>query len=71
MPVVVTAVQTASGELIERYSYRDLKLNPAELASTGSLRPRRTVGRIEELALTAGPCGGTPANATSGASTTR
>jgi hypothetical protein len=44
MPAMVSAVQTSSGELIERYTYRNLKPNPAELASIDAFDPDKRWG---------------------------
>ncbi len=44
MPAMVSAVQTSSGVLIERYTYRDLRPNPEELASTSAFDPDKRWG---------------------------
>ncbi len=58
MPVVVLAVQTSSGELIERYTYRNLRPNPVELASVDAFDPDKRWGEpkgwLSRIARTAG-----------------
>lgn len=44
MPALVSATRTSSGELIERYVYRNFKANPGELASTGAFDPDKRWG---------------------------
>jgi hypothetical protein len=71
MPVVVTAIKTSSGELIERYTYRNLRTNLSELASADAFDPDKRWGEskgwLSRLARTAG----TPTDAKSASSTTR
>ncbi|MGC8638595.1 MAG: DUF1571 domain-containing protein [Isosphaeraceae bacterium] len=71
LPVVVSAVKTSSGELIERYSYRDLKLNPTELASAEAFDPDKRWGESKGWLSRLARAAGGPAGAGSGASTTR
>ena len=66
MPVVVTAVQTQTGELIERYIYRNLKLNPAELASAEAFDPDKRWGESKSLLSRLARAAAGPADATSG-----
>jgi hypothetical protein len=49
MPTLVTATQTASGELIERYAYRNFKADPTELASADSFDPDKRWGEAKGL----------------------
>jgi hypothetical protein len=49
MPVIVSAFQTASGDVIERYTYRNLKTNPAELAAADAFDPDRRWGEPKGL----------------------
>jgi hypothetical protein len=71
MPAVVSAVKTGSGDLIERYTYRNLRPNPTELASADAFDPDKRWGEskgwLSRLARTAA----TPADAKSASSTTR
>lgn len=72
MPVLVSAVQTRSGELIERYSYRDLKLNPADLTLAEAFDPDKRWGESKSwLSRLARAAASAPANASSGTATTR
>jgi hypothetical protein len=62
MPAVVLAYQTAGGEPIERYTYRNLKPNPTELASAEAFDPDKRWGEskswLSRLARAAGPSSG-------------
>jgi hypothetical protein len=49
MPTVVSAFQSTTGEVIERYTYQNLKTNPAELASTDAFDPDRRWGESKGL----------------------
>jgi hypothetical protein len=49
MPVVVSAVKTSGGEVIERYTYRNLKTNPAPLAAADAFDPDRRWGESKGL----------------------
>ena len=71
LPVVVTAVQTSTGELIERYSYRNLKLNPSELASAEAFDPDKRWGESKSWLSRLARAAGGPAGTSSGAPTTR
>ncbi len=71
MPAMVSAVQTSSGELIERYTYRNLKRNPAELASIEAFDPDKRWGESKGWLSRIARAAGTPADANSRQSTTR
>jgi hypothetical protein len=49
MPAMVSATQSASGELIERYVYRNFNPNPAELASAAAFDPDKRWGESRGL----------------------
>jgi hypothetical protein len=49
MPVLVVAFQTSNGDLIERYSYRDLRANPTELAAADAFDPDKRWGEAKGL----------------------
>jgi hypothetical protein len=57
MPVAVLAMQTGNGALIERYTYRNLVANPADLASIAAFDPDKRWGEskgwLSRLARTA------------------
>ncbi len=65
MPALVSAANTKTGELIERYIYRDLNPNPAELAAADTFDPDRRWGApkglLSRLARAAGAAPGTAA----------
>jgi hypothetical protein len=71
MPAMVAAYQTSNGELIERYTYRNLKPNPSDLASAEAFDPDRRWGEskgwLSRLARGAGASPG----ANSGQTATR
>jgi hypothetical protein len=71
LPAVAVAFQTASGEVIERYTYRNVKPNPAELASAEAFDPdkrwRHSTSLLSRLARSAGA----PGDASSGSTKTR
>jgi hypothetical protein len=71
MPVLVSAVQTQSGELIERYSYRNLKPNPPELASAEAFDPDKRWGESKSWLSRLARAAGGPADASPGATATR
>jgi hypothetical protein len=71
MPVLVSAVQTQSGELIERYSYRNLKPNPPELASAEAFDPDKRWGESKSWLSRLARAAGGSADASPGATTTR
>jgi hypothetical protein len=71
MPVVVIASQTQSGELIERYSYRNLKLNPVELASVEAFDPNKRWGESKSWLSRLARVAGGSTETSSGPSTTR
>jgi hypothetical protein len=71
MPAVVSAVRTSSGELIERYTYRKLRPNPAELASADAFDPDKRWGESQSWLSRLARAPGTPSDANSGQSTTR
>ena len=50
-----TAVQTSSGELIERYSYRNSESESRRACRRRRLRSRQALGRIQRLAVTHRP----------------
>lgn len=71
MPAVVVAFRSSGGELIERYTYKNLKANPSELADLAAFDPDKRWGEskswLSRLARTAP----TPAEAGGGQTTTR
>jgi hypothetical protein len=71
MPAMVSAVQTSSGELIERYIYRNLRPNPVELASIDAFDPDKRWGESKGWLSRIAHGGGTPTDANSRQSTTR
>jgi hypothetical protein len=71
MPAMVSAVQTSSGELIERYIYRNLRPNPVELASLDAFDPDKRWGESKGWLSRIAHGGGTPTDANSRQSTTR
>jgi hypothetical protein len=71
MPAVVLAFQSESGEVIERYTYRNLKHNPAELASAEAFDPNKRWGQSGGLLSRLARATGAPAGASSGSTTTR
>jgi Protein of unknown function (DUF1571) len=71
MPAMVSSVQTSSGELIERYTYRNLKPNPAELASIDAFDPDKRWGESKGWLSRIARAAGTPTDANSRQSTTR
>ncbi len=44
MPAMVSSVQTSSGELMEKYTYRNLKPNPVDLAAATAFDPDKRWG---------------------------
>jgi len=71
MPAMVSAVQTSSGELIERYTYRNLKPNPTELASNDAFDPDKRWGESKGWLSKIARATGTPTDANSRQTTTR
>ncbi len=71
MPAMVSAVQTSSGELIERYTYRNLKPNPTELASIDAFDPDKHWGESKGWLSKIARAAGTPSDANSRQTTTR
>ncbi|HMF38258.1 MAG TPA: DUF1571 domain-containing protein [Isosphaeraceae bacterium] len=71
MPAMVSCVQTSSGELIERYTYRNLKPNPAELASIDAFDPDKRWGESKGWLSRIARAAGTPTDASSRQLTTR
>ena len=71
MPAVVVAFRSSGGELIERYTYKNLKANLSELADVAAFDPDKRWGEskswLSRLARTAA----TPAEAGGGPTTTR
>jgi hypothetical protein len=71
MPSVVVAFRSSGGELIERYTYKNLKSNLSELADVAAFDPDKRWGEskswLSRLARTAA----TPAEAAGGQTTTR
>jgi len=65
MPAMVSSVQTSSGELIERYTYRNLKPNPAELASIDAFDPDKRWGESKGWLSKIARATSTPADANS------
>jgi len=71
MPAVAVAFQAKNGELIERYIYRDLRPNPAELASADAFDPDKRWGESKGLLSRLARAAASPADANSGQSATR
>jgi hypothetical protein len=71
MPAVAVAFQTKSGELIERYTYQELKPNPAELAAADAFDPDKRWGEPKGLLSRLARAAATSADANSGPTTTR
>ena len=71
MPAMVTAVQTSSGELVERYTYRNLTPNPGELATNDAFDPDKRRGESKGWLSRIARTPGTPADANSRQTTTR
>ncbi len=71
MPAMVSAIQTSSGELIERYTYRNLKPNPTELASIDAFDPDKRWGESKGWLSKIARAAGTPSDANSRQTTTR
>jgi hypothetical protein len=71
MPVVVTASRAQSGDFIERYSYRNLKLNPVELASVEAFDPDKRWSESKSWLSRLARAAVGPAEASSESSTTR
>ena len=71
MPAVVVAFRSSGGELIERYTYKNLKANPSDLADLAAFDPDKRWGEskswLSRLARTAAA----PADAGGGQSATR
>jgi hypothetical protein len=71
MPAMVVAFRSSGGELIERYTYKNLKANPSELADLAAFDPDKRWGEskswLSRLARTAA----TPGDAGAGQTTTR
>ena len=49
MPAMAVAFRAGDGELIERYIYRNLRPNPAELASADAFDPDKRWGEPKGL----------------------
>ena len=71
MPVMVSSVQTSSGELIERYSYRNLRANPVELAAVDAFDPDKRWGESKGWLSRIARGAGTPTDGNSRQTTTR
>lgn len=71
MPAMVSAIQTSSGELIERYIYRNLRPNPVELASNDAFDPDKRWGESKGWLSRIARAAGTPTDTNSRQSTTR
>lgn len=71
MPAMVSAVQTSSGELIERYIYRNLRPNPVELASIDAFNPDKRWGESKGWLSRIARSAGTPPDVNLRQSTTR
>jgi Protein of unknown function (DUF1571) len=71
MPAMVSAVQTSSGQLIERYTYRNLRLNPVELAALDAFDPDKRWGESKGWLSRIARVAGTPTDSNSRQTTTR
>jgi hypothetical protein len=71
MPAVAVAFQPRGGELIERYTYRELKPNPTELASADAFDPDKRWGESKGLLSRLARAAAAPADSNSGRTTTR
>jgi hypothetical protein len=71
MPVLVSAVQSQNGEIIERYSYQNLRVNPAELASADAFDPDRRWGEPKGLLSRLARAATAPADSAPRQTTTR
>ena len=71
MPAVAVAFEAKGGELIERYTYRDLRPNPAELASADAFDPDKRWGEPKGLLSRLARAAASQADANSGPTTTR
>jgi hypothetical protein len=71
MPAVAVAFRAGDGELIERYSYRNLRPNPAELASADAFDPDKRWGEPKGLLSRLARGAVSPSDARSGSTATR
>ena len=70
MPAVVVAFRSSGGELIERYTYKNLKSNLAELADVAAFDPDKRWGESKSWLSRLARTSATPA-AAGGQTTTR
>lgn len=71
LPAVVAAYQTAGGELIERYTYRNVRPNPVDLASADAFDPDKRWGEAKGWLSRVARNAGASADAKPGQTTTR
>ena len=71
LPAVVAAYQTAGGELIERYTYRNVRPNPVDLASADAFDPDKRWGEAKGWLSRLARNAGASADAKPGQTTTR
>jgi len=71
MPTVVAAYQTQGGELIERYTYRNVRPNPVDLAAADAFDPDKRWGESNGWLSRLARSAGANADAKPGQTTTR
>jgi hypothetical protein len=71
MPALVSATRTSSGELIERYVYRNFRPDPAALASADAFDPDKRWGESKGLLSRLAKAAGSTADANPARTTTR
>lgn len=71
MPALAVAFEARSGDLIERYAYRDLQPNPSELAAVEAFDPDKRWGESKGLLSRLARAAATASDGNSGRPTTR
>ncbi|MFO0892202.1 MAG: hypothetical protein U0790_24075 [Isosphaeraceae bacterium] len=71
MPALVTAKATSTGDLIERYAYRNFRPDPAALASLDAFDPDKRWGESKGLFSRLARAAAAGADANSSKTTTR
>ena len=71
MPTVVAAFQTQGGELIERYTYRNVRANPTDLAAADAFDPDKRWGESNSWLSRLARNAGATSDAKPGQTTTR